>query len=305
MSWPTFLDALCNRKEYGLTLLEKEVIMCLEENLAKTKYELFQSYKNSCSNIEEEAFTQRLKNIYKKFNITGRGQKLPQLYNHISEEYSKYKNKDIFFSEVGLTYIYPRFPREAFENEIEKVISETCQSNRVIDILQTFAPNLQDYTEHLIRCIQNGVKIRVLLAWPYSEAAKLREEVLRKYALDSSNSEINIQDKVIENLEILEKILTCVSENNLLEIRLYDTLPSLAIYRAGQYILAGVFLHGELAINTFQFELNLAAPNDFIAKTLRNDFELMWKVARKFSPDRSSNWRNDLKILFNDINKYA
>ncbi|MEG4403746.1 hypothetical protein [Microcoleus sp. MON2_D5] len=298
MSWNSFLEALCNRQEYGLTPLEIEVLMCLQEAQCQTKNDLLEAYVKSYPAIEEEAFTQRLKNIYRKLQITGKGHKLPQLHKHLTEKYIQYQNKDIFFSEIGLTYIYPNFPRDIFGKAIDNLIYSDNSEHRQVDILQTFAPNLNDYFEHLSRCIKNSVQVRILLAWPYSEAAKLREEVLRKYANSSISDEINICDCVIANLETLEKIIRVSGNPELLDIKLYDTLPSLAIYRAGGYMLAAPFLHGSLAINTFQLELTLNTANQLIAHTLQNDFELMWQVARRFYPDPNRNWRNDLKILF-------
>ena len=103
---------------------------------------------------------------------------------------------------------------------------------------------------------------------------------------------------MIANLETLEKIIRVSDTSKLIEIKLYDTLPSLAIYRAGSYMLAAPFLHGLLAINTFQLELMLNSANQLITHTLQKDFEMMWQVARRFYPDPSRNWRNDLKILF-------
>jgi hypothetical protein len=96
----------------------------------------------------------------------------------------------------------------------------------------------------------------------------------------------------------LEKVIRDSENPKFLEIKLYDTLPSLAIYRAGSYMLAAPFLHGSLAINTFQLELTLNSTNPLITHTLQKDFELMWQVARRFYPDPNLNWRNDLKILF-------
>ena len=298
MSWKSFLELLCSRKEYKLTDLETKVIMCLEENKSQSKNALLQTYISLYSSIENEAFTQRLKSIYKKFQIIGKGQKLPQLQKYLTEKYIQYQNKDVFFSEIGLTYIYPNFPRDIFGKEIDKVINLDNQEHKKVDILQTFAPNLSDYFEHFIRCLQNDVKIRILLAWPYSEAAKLREDVLRRYTDSSIADEINICDCVIANLEMLEKIIRISNNHKLFDVKLYDTLPSLAIYRAGNYMLATPFLHGSLAVNTFQFEIQLNASNQLIAHTLQNDFELMWQVSRQFYPDPSRNWRNDLKILF-------
>ncbi|NJL67455.1 MAG: hypothetical protein HC894_13025 [Microcoleus sp. SM1_3_4] len=293
-----FLETLCKRREYGLTPLEAEVVMCLEETNCQTKNDLLAIYIRSHSTIEEEAFTQRLKNIYKKFKITGQGHKLPQLHNYLTEQYIQYQNKDIYFSEIGLSYIYPSFPRDIFGQAIDRAIHSDDRSHKQVDILQTFAPNLNDYSDRLIQCIQNNVQVRILLAWPYSEAAKLREDVLRRYANSSIGDEINIRDCVIANLETLEKIIRVSDNPKLIDIKLYDTLPSLAIYRAGNYMLAAPFLHGSLAINTFQFELKVDTSNQLIARTLQNDFELMWEVARQFSPDPDRNWRNDLKILF-------
>lgn len=298
MSWNSFLEALCNCQEYGLTALEVEVIMCLPKAQCPTKSELLEAYAASYSAIEEEAFTQRLKNIYKKFQIVGKGYKLPQLHKHLAEQYFQYQNKDIFFSEIGLNYIYPNFPRDAFGKAINHLIDSDNSDYKQVDILQTFAPNLNDYVEHLTQCLQNGVQVRILLAWPYSEAAKLREEVLRRYGNSSIEDEINIRDCVIANLETLEKIIRVSGNSKLIEIKLYDTLPSLAIYRAGDYLLAAPFLHGSLAINTFQLELTLNSANQLITHTLQRDFELMWQVARRFYPDPNRNWRNDLKILF-------
>lgn len=281
-----------------MTPLEAEVVMCLPEAKCPTKNQLLETYTMSYSEIEEEAFTQRLKNIYKKFQIVGIGHKLPQLHKYLNEQYLKFQNNDILFSEIGLNYIYPNFPRDEFGKAIDDLINSDNSEYKQVDILQTFAPNLTDYVEHLIRCLQNGVQVRILLAWPYSEAAKLREEVLRRYANSSIGDEINIQDCVIANLETLEKIIRVSDTSGFIEIKLYDTLPSLAIYRAGHYILAAPFLHGSLAINTFQLELTLNSANQLITQTLQKDFELMWQVARRFHPAPNQNWRNDLKILF-------
>jgi hypothetical protein len=228
----------------------------------------------------------------------GKGYKLPQLHKYLTEQYIQYQNSDVFFSEIGLNYIYPNFPRDSFAKAIDYLIDSDNSDHKQVDILQTFAPNLNDYFEYLTRCLKNGVQVRILLAWPYSEAAKLREEVLRRYGNGSVGDEINIQDCVIANLETLEKIIRISGTSNLIEIKLYDTLPSLAIYRAGSYMLAAPFLHGSLAINTFQLELMLNSTNQLITHTLQKDFEMMWQVARRFYPDPSRNWRNDLKILF-------
>ncbi|MGF1539538.1 MAG: hypothetical protein ACFCU5_03660 [Pleurocapsa sp.] len=300
MSWQKFLLSISNNPKYELTLLEKEVIICILETKNQTKNDLFEAYNQLYSPINEEAFTQRLKNIYRKFQIIEKGHKLPQLHKYLVNKYLDYKNQNTFFSEIGLSYIYPQFPHSKFSQEIERVLFSENQDEKEVDILQTFAPNLDNYYEHLIKCLENQVKVRILLAWPYSQAAKLRETVLIKYANVNLKNEINICNAVVANLETLEKIIQVVGQLETLEIKLYDTLPSLAIYRAGSYVLVAPFLHGSLAINTFQLELNLHTANQLITNTLQQDFELMWQVARCFYPNPQTNWRNDLKILFTE-----
>ena len=275
--------------------------MCLKEDESFGKEEWRQAYFESYSMIQDDAFTQRLKNIYKKFNITISGAKLPILYRLIQEQYREYQIRDTLFSGMGLSNIYPHFPDEVFKEKIDKSIESRDSEEKVIEILQTFAPNLNIHTQHLIRCIENDVLVKILLAWPYSEAAKLREQVLRKYAENAARKNLDISDQIIDNLETLQTIIETVGSTELLQIKLYDTVPSLAMYRAGSYLLAGVFLHGTLAINTFQLELDLNSLNNFVADTLRQDFELMWNVARPFTPDPNQHWRSDLRILFTKI----
>lgn len=301
MSWQKFLVSICSNPKYQLTLLEQEVINCIEESKTQTKNDLFKAYNRLYYPIEEEAFTQRLKNIYRKFDITNKGHKLPQLRNYLTIKYSDYQNKDIFFSEIGLTHVYPNFPRDSFSLAIDKIIDLKDRKDRQqVDILQTFAPNLDDYFTSLIKCLKNEIKVRILLAWPYSQAAKLREDALKKYATTNIEAEVDIYNSVVANLETIEKIIKILGCSDLMEVKLYDTLPSLAIYRAGDYMLAAPFLHGSLAIDTFQLELKLNTRDRLIANTLLQDFELMWQVARSFLPNPKRNWRNDLKILFID-----
>lgn len=295
MSWTSFLQAIGQQRHYALTPHEMEVILCLQEEQGQTKHQLLEAYQCHYGYIEEEAFTQRLRTIYRKFSIEGRGYKLPQLHRFLVAEY---RQSDPGFTGIGLVRIHDSFPDEVFANALDGVSECEPPGMRGVDILQTFAPNLDDYRPQLIQCLRQGVNVRVLLAWPYSQAARLREEVLKRYTSSLKSHEIDIQSCVIANLETLEQAIRGSKPGCPLEIRLYDTLPSLAIYRAGHTMIAAPFLHGSLAIHTFQLELDLQAANPLITDTLLNDFALMWDVARPFAPLPDQNWRSELKILF-------
>jgi hypothetical protein len=314
MSWTVFLQTLGERQEHALTPHELEVILCLNQEPGQSKQQLLEVYQRRQGPIEEEAFTQRLRTIYRKFNVSGKGYKLPQLQRYLAQQYQQ---SGPGLSRFGLSRIHAAFPTDTFAAALErllhnqeqakqnvheendhKVDDPPVENHKEVAILQTFAPNLEHYRAHLSRCLQAGVRVRILLAWPYSLAAGLREEVLKRYAAEPLAEDFAIQSSVIANLETLEATIRACRHPANLEIRLYDTLPSLSLYRAGSTLLAAPFLHGALAIHTFQLELDLRASDALLTGTLLNDFERMWTVARPFLPAPDRNWRNELKILF-------
>lgn len=299
MSWTSFLESIGQDPVVDLTSGELDVVMCLREEHGQTKQELFDMYVEMHKPIEEEAFTQRLRTIYRKFGIHGRGYKLPQLHRLLSARFQQDQQRDQRFSQLGLARIHAQFPAEVFAAALERCLDAPQEEEQRVDILQTFAPNLDQFRPHLIRALASGVRLRILLAWPYSLAAGLRQDVLKRYASMTEPEDIDIQSCVIANLETLENTLrSSGGGHGGLQIRLYDTLPSLAIYRAGPTVLAAPFLHGSLAIHTFQLELDLRAADPLVTGTLLQDFELMWTVARPFSPAPGQNWRSELRILF-------
>jgi hypothetical protein len=314
MSWSVFLQTLGERQEHALTPHELEVILCLNEEPGQSKQQLLEVYQRRQGPIEEEAFTQRLRTIYRKFNVSGRGYKLPQLQRYLAQQYQQ---SGPGLSRFGLSRIHAAFPTDTFAAALERLLQNQEQAkqnvheendhkvddppvenHKEVAILQTFAPNLEHYRTHLSRCLQAGVRVRILLAWPYSLAAGLREEVLKRYTAEPLAEDFAVQSSVIANLETLEATIRACRHPANLEIRLYDTLPSLSLYRAGSTLLAAPFLHGALAIHTFQLELDLRASDALLTGTLLNDFERMWTVARPFLPAPDRNWRNELKILF-------
>ncbi|MFZ0408492.1 MAG: hypothetical protein WAM11_10335 [Cyanobium sp.] len=297
MTWPAFLQSISERQEHALTTHELDVILCLREHPGQSKKELLETYQQRHSPIEDEAFTQRLRTIYRKFHITGRGYKLPQLHRYLQQQYQQ---RGQGFGRLGLRTIHPGFPSDRFAAALEQLIGADDPDDRQVAVLQTFAPNLDQYRPQLSRCLLAGVSVRILLAWPYSLAAGLREAVLKRYAAEPLAEDFEIQDSVIANLETLEATIRGNPHADRLQIRLYDTLPSLALYRAGPTLLAAPFLHGALAIHTFQLELDLQASDPLVTGTLLNDFERMWTVARPFVPEPDRNWRNSLRILFTD-----
>ena len=137
-----------------------------------------------------------------------RGVKLPQLQRALAQ---RYQRSEPGLSRFGLRRIHASFPTAAFTAALERLVGEPRDGLRdelrEVAILQTFAPNLDQYRTLLSRCLEVGARLRILLAWPYSRAADLREEVLKRYADESLSDDFAIQGCVIANLELLEGIL--------------------------------------------------------------------------------------------------
>jgi hypothetical protein len=106
-----------------------------------------------------------------------------------------------------LSRIHPAFPTDTFAAALERVVAaevgpvngSDTEANREVAILQTIAPNLEHFRGHLIRCLQAGLRVRILLAWPYSLAACLREEVLKRYSDEPMADDFGIHGSVIAN----------------------------------------------------------------------------------------------------------
>jgi hypothetical protein len=219
-------------------------------------------------------------------------------YNQLRVDNSKLQIKINDYSNLGLTNIYREFLRDSFNEKMEEVTQDSQRSNE-IDILQTFAPNLEFFKETLIECLKKGVNIRVLLSWSKSRAVKLREDALRQYT-NNSRIRTNVEFEVTKNLETLQEIfdnINCENYQGSLKVRLYNSIPSISMYRINDYFLVGVFLHGRLAVESFQLELT--GKDTTLVNVCSEEFNKIWEMAREIMPQYLDlDWRLKLETLF-------
>lgn len=218
-------------------------------------------------------------------------------YNQLRVDNSKLQIKINDYSNLGLTNIYREFLRDSFNEKMEEVTQDSQRSNE-IDILQTFAPNLEFFKETLIECLKKGVNIRVLLSWSKSRAVKLREDALRQYT-NNSRIRTNVEFEVTKNLETLQEIfdhINCENYQGSLKVRLYNSIPSISMYRINDYLLVGVFLHGRLAVRSFQLELT--GTDTTLVNVCSEEFNKIWDMAREIMPQYLGVWRLNLETLF-------
>ena len=184
----------------------------------------------------------------------------------------------------AITYVYQRFPTEIFCRYINY--------GHEIRILNTWIPNLDHFIELFITALQQDVHLRILLLYPRSFIAELRNE-----ALEVSPHPLlreSVQRGVDDNLTVLQYIARHLNERQRkqLQVRLYHSLPSVSIYQVDQFCLMGIYFHGHLAINSPQSEVNM---NSFFGKRLDGEFNTLWSIGQPIQD--LENWRLELDLL--------
>lgn len=296
ISWEAFLQSI--GKAYKLKPKQMAIFECISNSPSQTKNNLSRLIQVKES-VTEGCVTARLSHIYSSFKIDGNQKdKFSELRAHLLELYRDQCQHALGLSGYGLARVHSAFPTKEFENALASLFSSSQSGQESVEIMQTFAPNLGHLSSHLQECLSNNVNVRILLAWPYSNVATLRDHVFRKYTNDPNYSSTDVRNEVIKNLETLEAVKSNCKYPGLLQVRLYDTLPSLALYKAGRKAYASPFLHGSLAIDTFQLELDLDSTNRVLIDPILSDFENMWRISKDFSQFLGGNWHSDLKALF-------
>jgi hypothetical protein len=296
ISWEAFLQSI--GKTYHLKPNQMAVLECISITSFQTKKELSNLIRRKES-VTDACITARLSQIYNCFKINGsQKHKFSELRTHLVSLYREQSHHAQGFSGHGLARVHSSFPTKEFDNALAHIISCSQSGEENVGIMQTFAPNLLHFSSRLQECLSNNITVRILLAWPYSKVATLRDHVFKTYAKDPDYSSTDVKNEVIKNLETLETVKSNCKHPSHLQVRLYDTLPSLALYKAGRKAYASPFLHGSLAVDTFQLELDLNSTNRVLIDPILGDFENMWKISKDFTQFLGGNWHSDLKALF-------
>jgi hypothetical protein len=185
---------------------------------------------------------------------------------------------------AGIVAVHHRFPADTFIRHV--------QSAKEVTILNTWIPNLQTFEQLLIDALNRKTRVRILLLYPNSGVAQLRDEALRTLR-DPTLAE-NVKDGVRRCLAILESILRRVSKHRKagLEVKLYNSLPSISTYRADAHYLVSTFLHDQLAIESPQFEID--GTDTILGKQVQRELDTLWEIGRDIDV---RNWQVELDSM--------
>lgn len=163
----------------------------------------------------------------------------------------------------GLRNVYNGLPYEKFLPKL-KVAKEAM-------ILQTFIPDTPSLLDEIRKMVSEGGKIRILVLDPESKMAQVRAESLGR-----------------SNAYIREGILTCLEDLNALkkespdgvEIKVYDTIPSISVYKADDMVFIGHYILGVHAVEGPQLELE---TGKYYADIIVEHFKKLWDKGKYYN----------------------
>ncbi|MEU7551627.1 hypothetical protein AB0B01_04555 [Streptomyces sp. NPDC044571] len=170
----------------------------------------------------------------------------------------------------GVVGIHSRFPEDAFTGLLERAADELV-------ILQTWIPNLHHLRSALHKAITDQqVHVRILLLHPASPVAGLRDEALR--AVRDPALAVNVRASVESCLAGLAELNRALApgNRNRLQVRLYNSLPSIAVFKIDERFLVSSFLHGQLAIDSTQIEID--GGDTVMGEEVQRELRTLWSI---------------------------
>lgn len=187
---------------------------------------------------------------------------------------------------AGIAQVHPRLIEDTYLRHIARARDEVA-------ILNTWIPNLHRFEQALAEAIVGRqVRVKILLLFPSSGVAQLRDEALRTVR-DPAQQE-NVREGVERCLSILESILARVGPQHRdhLQVRVYNSLPSISVYRADDTYFVSFFLHGQLAIDSPQLEITGAET--VLAGQVQRELDTLWRIGHDVD---LRDWRRSLQTM--------
>ena len=77
-----------------------------------------------------------------------------------------------------------------------------------------------------------------------------------------------------------------------LQVRLYNSLPSIAVYKADEHYLVSSFLHGQLAIDSAQIEVDGSSTP--VGEQVERELATLWRIGCELD---LHDWRRSLSAI--------
>jgi hypothetical protein len=173
---------------------------------------------------------------------------------------------------AGVVRVHQRFPDEVFADYVGQA--------RRVTILNTWIPNLDLLERQLAAAIvDHRAEVRIMLLHPKSLLVGLRDEALRGRSGSSGDSgDAHVRTGVTNCLETLARMHRQLPKRHgHLKVRVFNSLTSVSVYRADRHYLVSVFLHGQLAIHSPQFEIE-GTEDTVLGQQIQRELDTLWDM---------------------------
>ena len=163
-----------------------------------------------------------------------------------------------------------------------------------IVILNTWIPELNILADALVDALERGTYVSILMLYPDSHVARLRSEALQG-AVQGRLREDRVKPGVRHCLDVLASIARSVDDDTRrhLRVRLYHSLPSLAIYGVDDRAFVSVFLHGQLAVKSVQIEVQ--GQDTVMGRLAFGELETLWNIGQEF--EDLTQWETEMASM--------
>jgi len=149
-----------------------------------------------------------------------------------------------------------------------------------IMILNTWIPEVGILADALVEALARGTDIRILMLYPYSHIARLRSEALHGPGQGAPRD--LVRPGVKHCLDVLAAIAGMVDEGQrrCLRVRLYHSLPSIAVYSVDDRAFMSVFLHGQISFKAPAIEVQ--GQESLLGRPIFRELETLWEIGQEF-----------------------
>lgn len=172
-----------------------------------------------------------------------------------------------------------------------QVLTDYMADADEIVILNTWIPELSILADAIVDALARGTYVSILMLYPESSIARLRTEALQG-SMQPPFREDQVQPGVRHCLEVLAAIASMAGERRRrhLKVRLYDSLPSIAVYAVDDRAFVSLFLHGQLAFRSVQIEIE--GQDSLMGAVVFRELETLWKIGQQF--EDVTQWQTEL-----------
>jgi hypothetical protein len=163
-----------------------------------------------------------------------------------------------------------------------------------IVILNTWIPELNILADAIVDALARGTYVSILMLYPHSQIARLRSQALQS-ATQTRFREDRVRPGVRHCLEVLSAIQRTIDDDarRQLRVRLYHSLPSIAVYGVDDRMFVSVFLHGQLAVKSVQIEV--LGPDSLMGLLVSRELETLWEIGQEF--EDLEQWETELEEM--------